>query len=250
MESYGALAAYYDRLMAHVDYDAWTSYAVTALDLESWADFGRTVLDLACGTGSISVRLAARGMDVVGIDRSSDMLAAADVKAREWDVPLRLSLQDLTSFEWTDKADAAVCLFDSFNYLTSLNDLEKAFRRTAEALRAGAPFLFDIHTEARLCEIGSQTYGDVEDDVAYLWQSVYDDESRICEMQVTLFVADPRSGLFQRYDEVHYERAHAPDEVDRALAAAGFTLEATMGTDALDVGLPGEGRMFYLARRT
>ena len=279
MDSYGALAAYYDRLMSHVDYDRWAEYALSLLGLDrapasgscggpapgrtGAAGSGREgapappreeapaplILDLACGTGSIAVRLAAEGMRVIGVDRSAEMLAAAEAKAREWEVAVELVQADLALFEAAEQADGAVCLFDSLNYLTSVRELRAALRNAAAALRPGARLVFDVHTAERLRQVGSETYGHVEDDLAYLWMSEYDEESRICAMQVTLFVADEATGLFRRHDEVHYERAHTKSEIEEALDAAGFELEAVHGPEALDAAVFGEGRAFYVARR-
>ncbi len=44
---------------------------------------GERILDLGCGDGALSVRIAARGADVVGVDSTADMVAAA--KARGLD---------------------------------------------------------------------------------------------------------------------------------------------------------------------
>jgi SAM-dependent methyltransferase len=38
---------------------------------------GQTVLDLGCGSGSVSVRLAAHATNVVGVDQNADLLSAA-----------------------------------------------------------------------------------------------------------------------------------------------------------------------------
>lgn len=40
-----------------------------------------TVLDAGCGTGRVAIELAERGMEVVGVDRDPDLLAAARAKA-------------------------------------------------------------------------------------------------------------------------------------------------------------------------
>jgi SAM-dependent methyltransferase len=55
-------------------------------DLEVYAaiveEFGaRSVLDVGCGTGTFAVLLAARGLDVVGVDRAAAMLDVARTKA-------------------------------------------------------------------------------------------------------------------------------------------------------------------------
>jgi predicted TPR repeat methyltransferase len=42
-----------------------------------------TILDLGCGTGIHAIRLARRGYEVTGVDRSAEMLAKAERKAAE-----------------------------------------------------------------------------------------------------------------------------------------------------------------------
>jgi ubiquinone/menaquinone biosynthesis C-methylase UbiE len=54
------------------------------------APAGRRILEVGCGTGNISLALARRGAEVVGVDVSAPMLAAAQGKARGEGVPLTL----------------------------------------------------------------------------------------------------------------------------------------------------------------
>jgi SAM-dependent methyltransferase len=72
------------------DYDArWRSLASTGENIHGEADLvenlrecnGTRVLDAGCGTGRVAIELASRGIDVVGLDADSGMLAAARVKA-------------------------------------------------------------------------------------------------------------------------------------------------------------------------
>lgn len=253
--SYRALAPYYDRLMTHVDYAAWVSFALDRLGLprrvrKASAERRKAplVLDLACGTGTIAVELARRGYRVIGLDLSEEMLAVADAKARQAGVEVFFTRQDLRSFRLPEKADAAVCLFDSLNYLTSPEDLEKAFRRVAAALAAGAPFLFDLHTEYRLRWYGETTFAYRGDDIAYIWESEYDPEKRLCTMELTLFVRQP-DGRYARFEEVHEERAHTSGEVESALRRAGLELVGVYGELSCEPPRPDEGRVFYLVRR-
>jgi ubiquinone/menaquinone biosynthesis C-methylase UbiE len=56
------------------------SYPVTIVDwvvAEADVRLGERVADVGCGTGILTRRLAARGLDVVGIDPNEDMLAEA-----------------------------------------------------------------------------------------------------------------------------------------------------------------------------
>lgn len=251
--SYRPLAAYYDRLMAHVDYDAWVTYALHRLELPPRAaqrdgQDPPLILDLACGTGTFSVALARRGYRIIGVDRSDEMLAVADEKARQAGVQVFFTCQDVREFEVAEQADAAVCLFDSLNYLTDEGGLEKALAQIAAALVPGAPFLFDLHTEYRLREYGETTFADGGEDVAYIWESEYDPARRLCTMMVSLFVQG-EDGRYTRYDEVHEERAFTRHEVITALAETGWTLAGEFGELSEARHRPDEGRIFYLARR-
>lgn len=57
--------------------------------------FGEPVLDLGCGTGRLLVPLVAEGFDVDGVDVSSDMITAAQVKLGGSNAMGRLHVQQL-----------------------------------------------------------------------------------------------------------------------------------------------------------
>lgn len=60
MNAYHDLAASYDSLTLDVDYDAVAAFYMEILSREGLQP--RTAADLACGTGSVAVRLAQKGM--------------------------------------------------------------------------------------------------------------------------------------------------------------------------------------------
>ena len=250
---YEHLAPYYDLLMAHVDYQAWVRFVARLLGVRPEAGGARPrLLDLACGTGTFSVAFARRGFDVVAVDASPAMLAVAEEKARRHGAgAIVFTCQELTEFEVDEPADAAIALFDSLNYLVDDGALEKALERAAKALKPGAPFVFDLHTEARFREYAESVFVERGEEVAYIWESEFDEERKVCAMHLTLFVAQgaPSSGLYSRFDEMHLERAFHPDHVARALEDAGFTIEGIYGELELRPPAPDEGRCFYLVRR-
>ncbi|MGH9133518.1 MAG: class I SAM-dependent methyltransferase [Ilumatobacteraceae bacterium] len=71
------------------DYDArWRALAAEGRSIHGEADLvcryePATVLDAGCGTGRVAIELAARGIDVVGVDLDPDMLDHARTKAPE-----------------------------------------------------------------------------------------------------------------------------------------------------------------------
>ena len=80
MNSYDFLAGCYDELTYDVDYSAWADYVEKHFRRRPLP--GKTVLDLACGTGSLTRELAERGYEMIGVDQSPEMLAAAVERPR------------------------------------------------------------------------------------------------------------------------------------------------------------------------
>ena len=79
---YGEFAYIYDKMMMEdVDYIRWADYIE---DIFCHYDImPKNIADLACGTGNMTIILSQRGYNVIGIDRSEDMLSVAQEKARE-----------------------------------------------------------------------------------------------------------------------------------------------------------------------
>jgi SAM-dependent methyltransferase len=67
---------------------------------------GKRVLDAGCGTGRVAIELAARGMDVTGVDADEHMLATARAKAPQ------LSWRTADLADWDAPDDAAGEPFD------------------------------------------------------------------------------------------------------------------------------------------
>ena len=73
------------------EYDArFSAMAESGADVHGEAHLVRSlapqsVLDAGCGTGRVAIELARHGIDVVGVDRSPEMLEAARRKAPELD---------------------------------------------------------------------------------------------------------------------------------------------------------------------
>jgi SAM-dependent methyltransferase len=71
--------------------------------LDLAATTGRPVLELGCGTGSVLLPIAERGIACQGIDLSSDMLAQARAKFEASGVTAGLHLGDMTDFDLDER---------------------------------------------------------------------------------------------------------------------------------------------------
>ena len=77
---YSILAPYYDEWNAELDYAAWADGLESFFRKNAKGEV-KDVLDLACGTGRMTLELAKRGYDMIGVDRSPEMLDSARTAA-------------------------------------------------------------------------------------------------------------------------------------------------------------------------
>ena len=106
----------------------------------------RRILDLGCGTGHHAERLAERGYEVVGVDRSPHMVGLArsrHPKNHSTQHP-DYYLDDLRSFRIDRKFDAAIMMFAVLSYQLEDHDVLAALETTRVHLREGGLLLFDF----------------------------------------------------------------------------------------------------------
>ena len=148
------MMAVYDLLAPHYDAVTGDSAAEAAFIhglIERRHPQAATLLDLACGTGSITARLAG-AYQVSGLDISPGMLALAREKLPGG---TRLYLADMTSFRLGTSFDVIVCAYQGVNHLLSLAAWQSCFDRACQHLNRGGLFVFDIATLSHLERMAS-----------------------------------------------------------------------------------------------
>ena len=246
MSAYGAFAALYDRLMDDVDYDGWADWYLQLLNAAGVAP--KKLCDCACGTGSMSVRFARRGIQVTGADLSGEMLARAQEKARGFGVQVMFVAQDMCALTLPRPVDALVCACDGVNYLTDLKQVKACFAHVFEALRPGGRFAFDISAPAKLNGMAGQMYGEDREDVTYLWMNERNDERNTLEMNLAFFVKQD-GGLYKRFSERHVQRIHQPEELIALLEQAGFTDISAYSGMTLEPCTARDERIHFIAHK-
>ena len=216
MDAYSGFAAVYDAFMDNVPYEEWAEYLTGLL-----ADYGVTgglVLDLGCGTGSLTEILARRGFDMIGVDVSEEMLQIAMEKRDRSGLDILYLLQDMREFELYGTVAAVVSLCDSMNYLTSYADLVTVLKLVNNYLDPRGVFIFDLNTVHKYRD---ETIAESRDDAGFIWENYFDEDSRINEYDLTLFVRED-GDLYRRYDETHFQRAYELSEIEQAAEEAGM----------------------------
>ncbi len=214
-------------------------------------------LDLACGTGAASFVLAARGATVVGVDRSPAMLAIAEAKARDRNVPVHFLEADLLRLPVAADGplapasfDLITCLYDSLNYLLNDNDLHTVCAAASTLLRPGGRFVFDLNTEAEFLSWGDDEDDQVVHDAGGIFvynRLSYKANQRRASGRIVWLVRDTNERWW-RDEEIHVERAWYDAEVLNALADNGLRLLArrTPRWEPADAHAP---RVVYCAER-
>lgn len=247
MESYTSFAKVYDTFMDNVPYDEWCTYLHNLLK-EYNIEEG-ILLDLGCGTGSVTERLAEKGYDMIGVDYSSEMLDIAMQKASKEKHGILYLLQDMREFELYGTVNAVVSLCDSMNYITEEEDLLTVFKLVNNYLDPGGIFIFDLNTEFKYKELlGEQTITESREDCTFIWDNYYDEEEMINEYELTLFVQEQESKLYERFQEYHYQKAYKLEKVKALLEEAG--LEFVTIYEAMTKDEPSETseRVYVVAR--
>lgn len=247
MSAYGAFAEIYDQLMDDFDYPAWADYYLELLKKLGTAP--KTMCDCACGTGSLTVPFAKRGIRVTGVDLSGEMLEIAAQKARKNGVQAMFVRQDMSKLRIPRPVDALVCGCDGVNYLLTDEAVKDFFRCAHAAIRPGGALAFDISSAYKLEHVlGSGFFGEERDDVAYLWSNQWNAEKQTVRMDLTFFSREP-SGLYRRFTENHVQRAHDPEKLAQLLSECGFKNIVIYGDRTFDAPKSDELRIHIGAIR-
>ena len=243
MNAYHTLAEAYDALTQDVGYEKRANY-LEKLFRKSKIPV-HTVLDLACGTGTMTRLLAARGYEMIAVDSSEEMLSQAMRKTGEGITPLFLH-QSMPELDLYGTVDAAICCLDSLNYLTSPKDVQRTFARLHLFIAPGGLLVFDINSVEKLTALDGQVFLDENEDTYCVWRTEY--RRNICSYYMDIFRRNSDDS-WERDFELHRQRGYTAEELTAWLKEAGFTNIRTYGDGVMRAPKTGEQRIYFTAIR-
>ncbi len=243
-DMYNETAEIYDKLTSGIDYAAYAGYFMDLFGLYGNGQI-HSVLETGCGSGNLTRILAAAGYDMTGADASTAMLSEAYTKESPGILWINQDVLDLDLF---GTYDAVMSFLDLPNHLTDKGSLAKYFGLVCNYLNPGGLFVFDINSEYKFSHVLSDNvfYYD-DDDYSCIWQNHYDEKSRICSMDITLFKRE--GSLFRRSDARNFERAYSMDEIKAAVEKAGMSVIDALGDMSREAPGEREERIFFVCRK-
>lgn len=187
------------------------------------------ILDLGCGTGSHALVLGKRGIDVVGVDRSADMINVARQKAAEMPADHRPSfvVADIGELRLAERFDVVLMMFAVLGYQRTNEEVSKALATARAHLDAGGLLAFDVwYGPAVLSEGPSQRIKLVETDakrIIRVASSNLDTRNHLCTVDYRLWALEG-ARLAEEVTESHPMRFFFPLELELFLDQAGFSL--------------------------
>lgn len=244
--SYNNFAYVYDKFMDNIPYPEWCQYIVHLLEQYNLTT-GKLV-ELGCGTATLSLLMEQEGFHVTGVDNSPDMLSIASEKLT-YESNITLLLQDMSDLMLDSIYDGFYCVCDSLNYLLSEEDILCTFQGVKHYLKKDGIFVFDLKTLHFYQNIlGDQVFCDHQADCSYTWENNFFEEDNINQYDLTIFIKQSNTGLYEKYNEVHHQRGYSLEEIIDLLAAAG--LEYVTAYDAFTDNPPTDEseRIYIIAR--
>lgn len=216
-DTFHKLAKHYDGMMSHVDYERWIAVSTLIADMCPDEDFYH--LDIGCGTGNILEGLRDYGWRSVGIDLSYAMIETG----RDRHPELPIAQADMTQLPFKNSVRFSTCLFDSVNFLLSLEALAQACTSIRGALTDSGVLYFDFISETMVLEhFADRDWVDRVDGIDIRWRGVYDRDARVIENTIWSGKGGP---------SVVRERVHTQEEIRAALEAVGMRVLGVLDTE-------------------
>ncbi|MDN4495309.1 class I SAM-dependent DNA methyltransferase [Ureibacillus aquaedulcis] len=219
MNSYERFAIVYDELMQDIPYDQYVEWVKKHAPNKQYPH----LLDVGCGTGTLSLLFHQEGYQVSGIDLSEDMLAVAYERLQAKGITIPLFTMSMDELEGFTELDVVTIPIDSINYLTKTEAVIETLKRIYDSLREGGQLFFDVHSLFKMDHIFMEspfTYDDGE--VTYIWYTEPGEDEHSIYHQMTFFVKEKASGLFERFEEEHFQRTFPVEMYVKLLKGIGF----------------------------
>jgi len=226
---YSKLAEIYDHIMQNVDYEVWADFIDEIIQVHH--PDPRWVLELACGTGSLALSLDELiCYDIVGTDKSPDMIAKARLKNKHLNASVTFKEMDFLDIDLDRKFDIIVSIFDSVNYLHESRSIKKLLSEVKRVMNRNSLFIFDFTTpknSLQAIDYLDNEEGTTSNNYYFFRKSRYDAERQIHYNDFEIEkLADDRKTVQKRYFEQHRQRIYTHKQMLNIIEETDFEVVA------------------------
>jgi SAM-dependent methyltransferase len=204
------------------------SYADFTEDVEFYENVARAIdgplLELGVGSGRVAIPLAQAGYDVVGIDNSPSMLAAARQRLEALgpiDGSLDLIEGDMTAFELEQRFGMVLVAANTFQHLLTTKEQLACVRSAVKCLQPDGIFSMSVRSPSTV------TWDDTDGWSPMLMHWTRRDEAT-GELVMKFCVEQPHPARMVRRLTYIYDRVQPQGDVKRSV----FTTELRYSTEA------------------
>ncbi len=194
---------------------------------------GGPVLELGCGSGRLTIPIAQKGVEIIGVDLSESMLAAARAKARAASVPVNFLQADMRRFDLPGRFSTILIPGNSLLHLLTIDDLKRCLASVRGHLAEHGRLIFDVSNwnPEVLARDSGQRYpvmrvnDPIRGEITIEETAHYNGAEQIRHVQ--WYVSVPGAPDQQRIE--YHLRVIFPQELLLLLDATGFQVEARFG---------------------
>jgi SAM-dependent methyltransferase len=217
----------YDKL--YNDYKEDLDYIIECVKQDS-----NPIIELACGTGRLTIPMAKRGLEMIGIDIHAGMLKLAKQKAKEEQVKIHFEQQDCTKLNLLTKASLIYMTGNSFQHFLTNESQNELFQSVKNHLQPNGEFIFDtrnpILNELAIVEETEERYTNSNNQLVIEKSSeAYHHPTQTLHCTTTYEVSKEGQLVETKKDSISL-RYTFPMELNRLLVEHGFKLVNLYGS--------------------
>lgn len=237
MANFQQYSKYYDLLYKDKNYKEESEYVIKKI--KRFTPKATQILELGSGSGSHAHYFCEAGFEVIGVERSPEMVDLAKSKNISGFNPI---IGDISSFELSQQFDVVLSLFHVISYLTDNKALIDCFKMVHQHLKSGGIFMFDIwyspavyhqKPETRIKRLENSII-----EIIRLAESKTESAKNVVTVNFEVLIKDKITHNSETIREEHFMRHFSIPEIEMLAAFIGF--EVLSAEEFLTENIPSE----------
>lgn len=220
---FNAYSSYYNLIYKDKDYVAEVEYVYQLI--KKYKPGSKDIVEFGSGTGKHALLFSQKGLNVLGIEPSTEMLRIAAQNAND---SLSFQNDSIGSFNGNNTYDVALALFHVISYVNLNEAVLQAFKNVHKHLNPGGLFIFDVwYSAAVLTQLPEKRTKTIENEAIKVIRNatpVNHWNRNIIDVIYDITVLEKGTGRTHNFLETHEMRHFSIPELDLLAKATGFEI--------------------------